>query len=85
MNDKAKGYLLGVIASASYGMNPLFALPLYQSGMTPDEVLFISHSHIGGNDYCARTKFQDKEARSRCFVLYGNGDSYFIIDSVLLI
>ena len=38
MNDKAKGYLLGVIASASYGMNPLFALPLYQSGMTPDEV-----------------------------------------------
>ena len=44
MNDKAKGYLLGVIASASYGMNPLFALPLYQSGMTPDEVLFYRYS-----------------------------------------
>lgn len=40
MNNKAKGYILGVIASASYGMNPLFALPLYKSGMNPDSVLF---------------------------------------------
>ena len=44
MNDKIKGYLLGIIASATYGMNPLFALPLYQSGMTPDEVLFFRYS-----------------------------------------
>ena len=43
MNDKVKGYLLGVIASASYGMNPLFALPLYKSGMTPDAVLFFRY------------------------------------------
>lgn len=28
MNVKAKGYALGAIAAASYGMNPLFALPL---------------------------------------------------------
>ena len=27
MNVKAKGYVLGVIAAATYGMNPLFALP----------------------------------------------------------
>ena len=40
MNEKLKGYLLGVIAAASYGMNPLFALPLYQNGMDPDSVLF---------------------------------------------
>ena len=30
MNVKAKGYILGAIAAASYGMNPLFALPLYK-------------------------------------------------------
>lgn len=43
MNDKAKGYILGVIASASYGMNPLFALPLYKEGMNADSVLFFRY------------------------------------------
>ena len=43
MNEKVKGYLLGVIAAASYGMNPLFALPLYQNGMDPDSVLFFRY------------------------------------------
>lgn len=37
---KAKGYVLGAIAAATYGMNPLFALPLYKAGMNPDSVLF---------------------------------------------
>ena len=40
MNAKAKGYVLGAIAAATYGMNPLFALPLYKAGMNPDSVLF---------------------------------------------
>lgn len=40
MSSKFKGYLLGCIAAASYGMNPLFALPLYSDGMDPDSVLF---------------------------------------------
>ena len=43
MNVKAKGYALGAIAAASYGMNPLFALPLYQVGMDPDSVLFFRY------------------------------------------
>ena len=43
MNTKAKGYLLGAIAAASYGMNPLFALPLYENGMSPDSVLFFRY------------------------------------------
>lgn len=43
MNAKAKGYLLGAIAAASYGMNPLFALPLYEAGMDPDSVLFFRY------------------------------------------
>ncbi len=40
MNTKVKGYLLGMTAAATYGMNPLFALPLYADGMLPASVLF---------------------------------------------
>lgn len=43
MNAKLKGYILGAIAAASYGMNPLFTLPLYDDGMTPDAVLFFRY------------------------------------------
>ena len=43
MNNKAKGYALGAIAAATYGMNPLFALPLYADGMNPDSVLFFRY------------------------------------------
>lgn len=43
MSEKAKGYILGIIAAATYGMNPLFTLPLYQAGMNPDSVLFFRY------------------------------------------
>lgn len=43
MNTKVKGYLLAAIAAATYGMNPLFALPLYKEGMDPDSVLFFRY------------------------------------------
>ena len=43
MTDKAKGYVLGAIAAATYGMNPLFALPLYADGMNPDSVLLFRY------------------------------------------
>lgn len=43
MNIKVKGYILAVIAAATYGMNPLFALPLYKEGMDPDSVLFFRY------------------------------------------
>lgn len=43
MNAKAKGYILATIAAATYGMNPLFALPLYKAGMDPDSVLFFRY------------------------------------------
>lgn len=35
--------MLGAIAAATYGMNPLFALPLYKAGMDPDSVLFFRY------------------------------------------
>ena len=43
MNDKVKGYLLGAVAAATYGMNPMFALPLYADGMDADSVLFFRY------------------------------------------
>lgn len=33
MKLKTKGILNGITASASYGTNPLFALPLYHNGI----------------------------------------------------
>ena len=32
-NDRLKGFTYGALAAASYGLNPLFALPLYGAGM----------------------------------------------------
>lgn len=43
ISNKAKGYLIGAVAAASYGTNPLFALPLYDEGMNPDSVLFFRY------------------------------------------
>src|SRR3712207_1741423 len=40
MNNRTKGFIYGAIAAASYGMNPLFTLPLYAAGMSVDSVLF---------------------------------------------
>lgn len=39
-NVKSRGYVLGAVAAASYGLNPLFTLPLYGAGMGVDSVLF---------------------------------------------
>ena len=39
-NTSVKGFTYGAIAAASYGLNPLFALPLYNVGISPDSVLF---------------------------------------------
>ena len=36
MTNKTKGFIYGAIAAASYGMNPLFALPLYAAGSRDD-------------------------------------------------
>ncbi|MBD5229918.1 MAG: EamA family transporter [Bacteroidales bacterium] len=39
-----KGYLLAAIAEITYGMNPLFAVPLYEDdGMNPDSVVLFRY------------------------------------------
>lgn len=39
-SERVRGYVLGAVAAASYGLNPLFALPMYAAGMGADSVLF---------------------------------------------
>ena len=40
---QTKGYINGVLASVSYGTNPLFALPLYACGIVASSVLFFRY------------------------------------------
>lgn len=39
-NTTLKGFVYGAVAAASYGLNPLFTLPLYEVGVSADSVLF---------------------------------------------
>lgn len=39
-HSKSVGYLFGILAAGFYGLNPMFALPLYQDGMDSISVLF---------------------------------------------
>ena len=43
MNNSLKGYTLGALAAASYGTNPLFALPLLSAGIDAYSVLFLRY------------------------------------------
>ena len=38
-SEKSRGYALGALAAMSYGLNPLFTLPLYHQGVGTDSVL----------------------------------------------
>lgn len=40
---KIQGYALGFIAAATYGLNPLFALPLMADGMDTPSILFFRY------------------------------------------
>lgn len=42
--EQLKGLFFGAVAAATYGMNPLFALPLYQQNISTDSVLFYRYS-----------------------------------------
>lgn len=43
-SSKIKGLFFGAAAAATYGMNPLFALPLYQQNISTDSILFYRYS-----------------------------------------
>ncbi|MDE6343397.1 MAG: hypothetical protein K2L69_01540, partial [Muribaculaceae bacterium] len=39
-----RGYLLAAVASCTYGLNPLFAVPLYDIGLNVNSVLFYRYT-----------------------------------------
>lgn len=43
ISESTQGYALGVLAAASYGTNPLFALPLLGAGIDAFSVLFLRY------------------------------------------
>lgn len=40
LSQKTRGYIAGAVASCSYGLNPLMAIPLFAIGMTSYSMLF---------------------------------------------
>ncbi len=40
MNTKRVGFVAAIVAAIAYGLNPLFALPVYREGMSVGSVLF---------------------------------------------
>ena len=42
--NNLKGYLYAAIAAASYGTNPIFAIPLYHEGISVSSVLFMRYA-----------------------------------------
>ncbi len=75
MSPKVKGYLLGIVAAASYGMNPLFTLPLYKAGMSPDSVLFFRYLFaipiLGGMLLWRGRNFKVKRREMPPFIMLG--------------
>ena len=66
MTPKVKGFTAGSIAAASYGLNPLFALPLYREGMGVDSVLFYRYAFaIGMMAVLLRVQKVDMRVRRR--------------------
>lgn len=43
ISNKAKGFICGALGAASYGTNPIFAIPLYHDGMDTISVLFFRY------------------------------------------
>ena len=81
MTSKAKRIFLGALGAASYGTNPIFAIPLYNCGMDSESVLFFPlsarHSRNSSYDESTWQKFcAEKRRHSSCL---GNGNTYGIV------
>ena len=50
LSQRTKGYIAGAVASCSYGLNPLMAVPLFAMGMASYSMLFSRHNIGDDND-----------------------------------
>lgn len=70
-----KGFLLGIASSASFGLIPLFTLPLMASGMVFDSILFyrflIAALSIGVILICRKESFRIKRSEIPVLVILG--------------
>ena len=85
-NFNIKGYTNGIIAAVSYGTNPLFALPMYNSGMEVNSVLFYRYLFaviIYGSWLKFYKKASLKIKPKECLVIAGMG-IFFSLSSLYL-
>ena len=74
MNNKTKGFIYGAIAAASYGMNPLFALPLYARNECRYRFilpLFLCRNRAGYSDENAASILYASQGRRSALSHYG--------------
>ena len=73
--SKRGGYALGAVAAAFYGLNPLFALPLYEAGLGTDSVLFYRYvlavAMLGGLMLVRRQSFAVRRSEIRPLAAMG--------------
>ena len=84
-NTTFKGFLYGAIAASSYGLNPLFALPLYAEGMSPDSVLFFRYVDASYSDEGARMFFPSSQVRDIAAGSNGIVFRPFVIDLIRIV
>lgn len=90
MNKKFLGLLFGVIAAVSYGMNPLFTLPLYGEGLSVDSTLFyrfaVAALILGAVLLAKGESLKIKRREILPLLFFGvmfSGSSFFLYDSFL--
>lgn len=87
-NHRLKGFAFGAAAAASYGLNPLFALPLYSAGIKVDSVLFYRYFFallmMGGLMKIKKQSFVIKRSELPALVIMGllfSSSSLFLFES----
>ena len=78
MTNKTKGFIYGAIAAASYGMNPLFALPLYECRYRFILPLFLCRNRAGYSDENAASILCASQSRRLALSHYGITILFFI-------
>ena len=88
MSNNTKGIVAAIIAAVAYGLNPLFALPLYEEGLTVDSVIFYRYIFsvlmLGGIMLIKRESFLIKRKEILTLIILGvlfAFGSIFLFDS----